>query len=351
MFHQGSDGLTSAYLAPSVGFNGTSAFDDADLNHGIATQSLFRVTDNNGDGLFGFGSDQSVAIVDNIRTTQLHQVNQLAIRDDSLFVTIGSSTTNGGIINGPSGDQTVPGESQYSGTLSFMEDLNAVGDTTNTAGFDFNSFTLTPGDQAEFDAVDLNSDDEISDFELSDAGVRTDTQAFLSTDNNKLRIHSTGIRNDYGLAINDDGEIFISENEENGTGREDQLFEATPQSDHGFPNANGLVDFRTDSELLDAGFFGADEGSIDVGFRASAGGLAFLGADAGDLEGDVLLSRFTPGDIALIDPNDPNADPPCTCDGPHSNFGYRRRPIWQLSIDRRWWYDSGSSRQWCLGSS
>ena len=298
-FHQGSDGLTSAYLAPSVGFNGTRDFDDESADYGIVSQSIFRITDNDGDGLFGIGagsSDQSVAIVDNIRSTTLHQVNQLQVLNDTLFVNIGSSTENGTEATPPAGNAlgNTPGESQYTGTLSFIEDLNAVGDTTNAAGFDY----VNAGN-----ATDLNNgNDELDPFEIDDAAARSDTQAFTSTDADKLRIYATGFRNNYGLAIRDDGAIFIGENEENGTGREDQLNEVSFQSDHGFGKENDLLDFRTDADLQAAGFFGGDEGGIGVGISSSAVGLAFLGADAGAFADDVLLSRFQFGDVALVDP-------------------------------------------------
>ena len=299
-FHQGSDGLTSAYLAPSVGFNGTRDFDDESADYGIVSQSIFRITDNDGDGLFGTvagSSDQSVAIVDNIRSTTLHQVNQLQVLNDTLFVNIGSSTENGTEATTRAGNAlgNTPGESQYTGTLSFIQDLNAVGDTTNAAGFDY----VDSGN-----ATDLNGNGRADDpFEIDDAAARSDTQAFTSTDDDKLRIYATGFRNNYGLAIRDDGAIFIGENEENGTGREDQLNEVTFQSDHGFGKENDIANFRTDGNLQMLGFFGGDEGGIGVGISSSAVGLAFLGEDAGAFADSVLLSRFQFGDVALVDPD------------------------------------------------
>ena len=289
--------MTSAYLAPSVGFRGTRDFDDENANYGTAAQSIYRVTDIDGDGRFGFDSDQSVAIVDNIRASTLHQVNQLQVRGDTLFANIGSTTESGGINAAPSGDQRFPGESQYTGTLCFIKNLNAVGDSTNAAGFDF-----VDSGPANFASRDLNNDGSLNQFVIDDAAARTDIQAFTSEAEDKLRVYATGFRNNFGLGINDAGEIFIGENEENGTGRQDQLNQATFQSDHGFPAENDLLDFSLNQDALDAGFFGPDQGGINVGLNSSAVGLAFLGEDAGAFEGDVLLSRFARGDVILVDP-------------------------------------------------
>ena len=287
-FHRGSDGLTSAYLAPSVGFNGDRSFDRESEDYGIVSQSIFRVTDNNEDGRFGFGDDQSVAIVNNIRSTTLHQVNQLEVRDDTLFVNIGSSTNTGGLIR-----ETFPGESQYTGTLSFIPDLNAVGASTNAAGFSF----VNSGN-----ATDLNGDGSLNQFEIDDAAARTDTQAFTSTADDKLRIYATGFRNNFGLGIRDDGAIFIGENENQRPQVEDQLNQVSFQSDHGFPSENDILDFRTNQDALDAGFFDDLQGGIPVGDNSSAVGLTFLGESAGpEFDGDVLLSRFAAGDILLVD--------------------------------------------------
>ena len=296
-FHTDSNGLTSMYFAPSVGFRGSRDFDNEAADYGIVSQSIFRVTDNNGDGLFGFDGDQSLAIVDNVRVTTLHQIDQLAVRGDSLFVSIGSNTENGGIVNNESGNQRFPGESQYSGTLSYIEDLNAVGSGVNAAGFDF-----VDSGPANFNARDLNNDGELNEFELNDAAARTDTQAFTSTDISKLRIFSTGFRNGFGLGIRSDGAVFVSENEENGTGRPDELFQTSFQANHGFPKANDIFDFRTNSALQAIGFFDGIQTGFGVGLSTSAGGLAFLGADAGDFAGDVMVSRFVPGDVLLVDP-------------------------------------------------
>ena len=247
-FHQGSDGLTSAYLAPSVGFNGNRSFGNESEDYGIVSQSIFRVTDNNEDGLFGFGDDQSVAIVNNIRSTTLHQVNQLQVRDDTLFVNIGSSTNTGGTDTGGPASENFPGESQYTGTLSFIPDLNAVGASTNAAGFTF----VDSGDATNADR-DLNGDGALNQFEIADAAARTDTQAFTSTADDKLRIYATGFRNNFGLGIRDDGAIFHRRERESETpGRgptQSGFVSIRPRISHrkrhpGFPHQSGSLGCR-----------------------------------------------------------------------------------------------------------
>ena len=206
-----------------------------------------------------------------------------------MFVNIGSSTNTGGLVR-----ETFPGESQYTGTLSFIPDLNAVGASTNAAGFSF----VNSGN-----ATDLNGDGSLNQFEIDDAAARTDTQAFTSTADDKLRIYATGFRNNFGLGIRDDGAIFVGENENQRPQVEDQLNQVSFQSDHGFPTENDILDFRTNQDALDAGFFRDLQGGIAVGDNSSAVGLTFLGEDAGpEFDGDVLLSRFAAGDILLVDP-------------------------------------------------
>jgi hypothetical protein len=57
--------------------------------------SIYRLTDDNGDGSWGGGGETRVAIVQNLPVGD-HSVNNLQIVGDSLYVGIGNRTINGG---------------------------------------------------------------------------------------------------------------------------------------------------------------------------------------------------------------------------------------------------------------
>lgn len=295
-FHQDATLGTVMYYAPTVPFSGGAGFDD------IETQSIVRLTDTNDDGTWGGAGDVNQAIVNNVRVTQLHQINQLQVHNNALYVAIGSSTQNGGITTPNNGDQSDPGETGMTGTVSFIQDLSLLaGDTAtaNTAGFTY---------------ANLNGDGVIDDLD-----VRSDTQSFTSTDPSKLRIHSTGFRNNYGLAFSPTGDLWVAMNQNEDPFLPDELHQATFQSDHGFAKANNMVgDWRTDgdedpslasdpsADAIAAGFFlpGNDVDPFITTPGRSANGLDFLtGTVDVSLEGDILLTQFGPDNVIHIDIN------------------------------------------------
>ena len=81
----------------------------------------------------------------------------MQVQGNSLYVSIGTRTQNGGITTGQ-GNQSNPGETEYSGTVSYIQDLTAL-----------SSDTTTPN---------------IAGFAMTDP--KTDTQMFTSTDPGKL---------------------------------------------------------------------------------------------------------------------------------------------------------------------
>ena len=290
-FHQDPTLGTVMYLAPAVRFR---ARDMEPL-----LQPIVRVNDANGDGIFGNGGDLNQSIVSGIAVTSVHQVNQFQIRDDSLYVGVGIRTQNGGqtaaqhqAIGGTGVDQSDPGETAYTGSLNFIEDLTTLTDTStsNVAGFTVSDLT--------------------GDSTVDDDDVRADTQPFTSTSPSKLRVFSTGFRNNYGLGIDDAGEIWVSFNENENPNRPDELHRnVTFQSDHGFFKGNDIVgdwkvsgdedaSLQTNSSQLaiDAGYFDPANSVAPfatVGNNVAAGGLDFFQSDVADpsLAGDVLLAR------------------------------------------------------------
>ena len=64
-----------------------------------ALGSIVRLTDSDGDGTWGNGSDVNQTIAENIYVADWsHQINQFAVHEDTLYVGIGSMSTNGGVI-------------------------------------------------------------------------------------------------------------------------------------------------------------------------------------------------------------------------------------------------------------
>lgn len=273
-FHNDATLGNVMYVAPVVPFSGGGGFDN------VETQSIVRMTDTNNDGTWGGAGDVNQAVVNNLRVTQLHQVNQLQVDGDRLYVAVGSSTQTGGDPTNvaQNGDQSDPGETQYTGGVAFINDLSLLsGDTAtaNTAGFTI-------------------------------ANQKTDTQGFTSTDDSKLRVYSTGFRNNYGIAVEDGGQLWVSMNENENPLLPDAIFTSDFQDDHGFHKENDEAgDWKTDATATGAGYFQNTIAPLaTVGNNAAAGGLDFLPSNLlpVELAGDILVSRFVNDDILIVDP-------------------------------------------------
>jgi glucose/arabinose dehydrogenase len=279
-FHQDSTLGLVMYIAPAVPFTGGGGFDD------LATQTIVRLTDAAGNGVFGDQlGDVNQVIVNNVQISLQHQINQIRVIDNSLFVAIGARTSNGGVddpLNG--GDQSDPGEIAYTGAVNFIDDLTLLsGDTatTNLAGFDI-------------------------------ANHKTDTQSFTSTDAGKLRVFSTGFRNNYGLAVDSNDELWVSMNQQgpNAQGepnRPDELHHSSYRDDHGFAKANDEIgNWKTNTDALGAGYFQNSVTPVaTLGSNSSSNGFEFLPMTGvpTDSRGDVLIARRQPNDVWIVDPS------------------------------------------------
>ena len=199
---------------------------------GATNAVLTRLTDTNGDGLWGASGDVRQDLVNDIplgSNPYGHHMNQIQILGDSLFVGIG--------VGSDLGDN----ENAFTGTLCWIENLR-----------------LLDGNAATPNLASL----AITNFD-------TDPTPFTSTAANKLRVHSSGVRNAFGLAIDGDEHLWLTVNQIDvprpGTGEttvpQDQLFRAFEKADYayrdglGFPQRNAVHDFRTDPAVLAAGFF------------------------------------------------------------------------------------------------
>ena len=271
-FHEDATLGTVMYLAPAVSSNF-----NVEIN---ITQSIIRLTDNDGDGNWGETASGEVnqAIVDNMRVTDLHQVNQLLVDDDTLYAGIGSRTRTGGQIS-EYGGATNPddGEFAYTGSINWIRDLTQLsGDTTtpNIAGFNITQH-------------------------------HTDTRPLTSTETGKLTVYSTGFRNVYGLAFDGDGQLWATMNQNEGAFQKpDELHRSDFQDDHRFPKRNEVSgDWKLNAAAQAAGFFQQFEDPVALlGNNASADGLDF--SDRNDaFAGHAFIVRFSNGDDLLaVDP-------------------------------------------------
>jgi glucose/arabinose dehydrogenase len=270
-FHEDPTLGTVMYLAPAV----TSSF-NVEIN---ITQSIIRLTDNDGDGNWGESGAGEVnqAIVDNLRVTDLHQVNQLLVDDNTLYAGIGSRTRTGGERSeyggAPNPDD---GEFAYTGAINWIRDLTQL-----------NSDTTTPN---------------VAGFDITEH--HTDARPLTSTDAGKLTVYSTGFRNVYGLAFDGDGQLWATMNQNEDPLKPDELHRSDFQDDHRFPKRNEVSgDWKANAAAQAAGFFQTFEDPVALlGNNASANGLDFTERNDA-FAGHAFIVRFSNGDDLLaVDP-------------------------------------------------
>ncbi len=245
-------GLTSVSTVKGNGiaFHGNTMYltdtyqSSADAN--ISLSRLWRASDANNDGIY----ETSVPIVEGIPRND-HSANQIQIRGNSLFVGLGVRTRNG--VNQTFNGETF-GESAYGGSVGIIEDVTQVANSANSAGF----FPANPTAAQHKDLVDGTNP--------------VGGSPYTSTAVNKLRAHSTGLRNPYGVRLDGDGELWVTNNFQRAENHvftrnssegdafggdgfaddiHDQLFKASPKADYGYRNAN----WQTDPVATNAGFF------------------------------------------------------------------------------------------------
>ena len=203
---------------------------------------LWRVVDQDGDGVFGSAGDVSVVIAWGIPRDD-HGLNHIQVLGDSLFLGSGVRTRNGALQTF-SGDSF--GESAFGGATLTIDDLDAVGETANAAGFA--AYPEHPDATAYADAIDGTA-----------AGSEL---PFTTTATDKLRVHSAGTRNPFGLAFDGSGVLWFTVNFHRvnnavydrsvldataegdafqGSSHDDvhdQLFRAAARADYGYRNSN-----------------------------------------------------------------------------------------------------------------
>ena len=259
------------YIAPAVPFTG-------DLGQTtIHPQSLIRLDDANSNGVWGEAGEINQPIVSNLEVTGLHSINQLYVFENTLYVNIGSRTSAGG----DDASFANPGETAYSGAVCFIEDLLALsGDSTssNTAGFNI-------------------------------ANHKTDTQMFTSTDQGKLRVFCTGLRNNYGLGVNASGQLWVSMNQGGATANTpDEMHIATHKEDHGFFKKNDVEgDWKSNGDAVAAGFFATttpNENPPDalLNTHGAAGGVAFA-PDSANFGDQAFVTQYVSNNLSAVNAN------------------------------------------------
>ncbi len=207
---------------------------------------LRRFVDRNGDGIFGSIGDTDAAIAQSIPQDS-HSLNQIQILDNTLYVGNGTRTENGALE--ASSDNTF-GESAFGGAILIIDDLDAVATIDDAAGFP--AYLPNSTDAQYEDMID---------------GTAPGTDApYTSSASNKLRVHSAGTRNPFGVATDRHGALWFTANFHqvnnsafnrslidgggdveafDGSSNDDihdQLFRAIARADDGYRNGNWQAD-------------------------------------------------------------------------------------------------------------
>jgi glucose/arabinose dehydrogenase len=293
-FHQDPTLGAVMYITDAVDIFGAGAT----VNNGV----LRRMTDTNGDGQWGGAGDVNQQIVNNVPVEREHRMNQLQILGNSLYMGIGTLTTDG------------HNEAAYTGTVSWIEDLTTLsGDTTTTNIAGFNEAFVTAG-------VPSNS-----------------ITPMTSTDPSKLRVHSIGLRNPFGIGLDGDGNLWASMNNDQGIPGigtpSDLFFKAQQFANYGFKheytgefdagagtNRGDGTPYTDNPAVVAAGFSAAKnvtsttaEGVVvgynpaapngSLGPSAAVGGVDFATANGFNLRWhkDAFIGRWTFQDVVAVD--------------------------------------------------
>ena len=256
-YNKGTGALTSPIMAaPSVKGLGIG-FHGADLYLSTQAGTIHKLRDANGNGVYGEANELDVAIVTGLPQGD-HNTDQIQIRGDTLYVGIGRRTINGrfgawtsGSLDDITGIDGIPGgsgffyggkgrtfgDSAYNGTISWIQNLNAVVEQTGSA----NAWTTEPP-------------------VLTQALIQHDSGPFTALGQGKLVVHSAGTRNPFGLCLDKNGALWFTNNYNRaqtlGNGQTpfglrgdqlnsdfsidiyDQLFQASTGADYGYADSN-----------------------------------------------------------------------------------------------------------------
>lgn len=239
-----------------------TGFDIGDGNKG----TIYRLTDDNNDGVYGETNQNElrVPIVTGLLTGD-HDVDQLLVVGDTLYVGIGRRTINGhkgpwtsgshddfggrGFWSGGIG--RTYGDDAYNGTISWIKNLNNVASAAGAANATNPNETLLQRCQ-------------------------NDDAPFRIQADNKLIVHSAGTRNPFGFCVDNNNSLYFTNN-----------------FNRCMTQGNGLSGFGLFGDQLDSNF---SKDVYDQVFKAAPGGD--YGYWAANWQNKVpMLMRITPGHI------------------------------------------------------
>jgi hypothetical protein len=224
--------------------------------------SITRLTDSNGNGVWGEVGEVNVQIVGGVPVGD-HTFDQVQIHNNQLFVGIGARTNNGrtGPFTGQNmhdekagpafggfgqgGEGFTLGETSYNGAIGTIRNLTAVANVAGAAQLR--------------DGLNGTSGNLLAGRDTFLPGSPHAHLPYTSTADDKLVVHSAGTRNPYGLAIDSAGALWFTNNfgraDSNGDGTStphpldafdsdlsndvhDQFFRAVAGGDYGYDNQN-----------------------------------------------------------------------------------------------------------------
>ena len=226
------------------------AFHGANMYLSALDGSLHKLSDPNGNGVWGEPGELDVAIVTGLPQGD-HATDQMQVIGNALYVGIGRRTINGhsgawtgqviddfggkGFAYGGLGRTW--GDSAYNGVIAWIQDLRAVANAPASA----NAWNTTPPT-------------------LTQALVQHDTGPFTLRGAGRLVVHSAGSRNPFGLCVDPAHALYFTNNfnrtvtlgnGEAGFGLrgdkldsdfsrdvQDQFFKASPGADYGYTDVN-----------------------------------------------------------------------------------------------------------------
>jgi hypothetical protein len=261
--------------------------------------SIVKLNDQNANGIWGEPGELSVRIVTGIPTGD-HNPDQLLVKGNALYVGIGLRTINGssGTLTGGSiddfggqgffygGQGNTWGDSAYNGTISWIQDLNAVADTEGSA----NAY---------------------ADTTLTQYLIQQDDSPYKVTSTNKLIIHSAGTRNPYGICFDRFGDLWFTNNFNRAKTNGDGTSGSAYQKDQTGP------DFSMDvHDQLFHSSAGADYGYASVNWRGKMPYLNPLADGYHRVLSTTFDNSFNTGPYVLTDPANPDGlGPSSSSDG------------------------------------